>query len=1005
MEITAFFKRNWVHFAAIGIFFIVGLTYFSLQLDGYALKQHDIEQHKGAAHEIQDFREQNNGQEALWTNALFGGMPATQISVIHDGNWFAKITTTFIKTFNSPFGIVLLYMLGFYFLMNLLKINRWVAIFGSLSYAFLSYQIVILQAGHNSKGIAIAFMAPVIGAFYMAFRRNWIVGTLLSALFMAFEMAANHLQVTYYLLFLLLGLGIAEVVRVFKTKDFLPFIKATAGVVAAYLLAFVINYGNIGMTNSYAKVSMRGTNDLTMTPEGKPLPANQADGLDPEYITQYSYGIDESFTFISPYVKGGSSTQISESNFKDLIESSTDLTPEQINAAMSNSAYWGDQLSTSGPVYLGVILVLLALLGMVYLKDPTKWALLGVSALALMLSWGKNYMGLTDWFLNNIPAYNKFRAVTIILVLLELTIPLLAALFLDKLIKEKAAIKANIKPFYITVAAFFVLLVGIKSVGIDKIYLSERERDTTQLEAQLAAQRPQVQTQIIQMTPDQATQYGIDNSTPAGVEAAVNAQIESMRTNYTDGLVATQEARKLIFDSSMNRSLWFSFLGIICLIVFFQTSVPVYLSLGALGLISFIDVVTVSTNYLNSSEDDAGNYKYWAPKLAELYPMDAEIGDMQILEMETKNNPMVLNAVNKGRLEGEAKANELEAIGNERTRIVNAYTFAALNRVTNYRVFGDYNVFNSTRTSYFHKALGGYHGAKLRAIQNMIEFHIGRTNNKVFDMFNVKYNLQQTDSGLVAAVNPTACGNTWFVQRLKVVPTADDAIRALGSQFQLTNAGTGKLLVNGVQQPMAKVTGTEKLEYLPAASTDTLTVPLSNGIPLGVEVLFVQDRNGKTDLIMKEGFDRDTTRSFQAFVALKVTDEFNPKQVAIATQEDAKAVSGRSWKADGTINMTSYAPNKITYSSTSSAGGLAVFSEIMHPDWKATIDGKAIAIVKVNYLLRGLMLPAGNHKIVFEYDRSEYENYNLLSMIGSVVLLLLLMLYIVFRLKRKKDSI
>jgi hypothetical protein len=353
-------------------------------------------------------------------------------------------------------------------------------------------------------------------------------------------------------------------------------------------------------------------------------------------------------------------------------------------------------------------------------------------------------------------------------------------------------------------------------------------------------------------------------------------------------------------------------------------------------------------------------------------------------------------------LEGEAKANELEAIGNERTRIVNAYTFAALNRVTNYRVFGDYNVFSSTRTSYFHKALGGYHGAKLRAIQNMIEFHIGRTNNKVFDMFNVKYNLQQTDSGLVAAVNPTACGNAWFVQRLKVVPTADDAIRALGSQFQLTNAGTGKLFVNGEQQPTAKVMGTEKLQYLPAASADTLSVPLSNGIPLGVEVLFVQDRNGKTDLIMKEGFDRDTTRSFQAFVALKVTDEFNPKQVAIATQADAKAIAGRSWKADGTINMTSYAPNKITYTSTSPATGLAVFSEIMHPDWKATIDGKEVAIVKVNYLLRGLMLPAGKHKIVFEYNRSEYEKYNLLSMIGSMVLLLSVIGLIFFRIKRNK---
>ena len=221
MAITSFFKRNWIHFTAVGIFLIVGLVYFGLQLKGYGLKQHDIQQHIGSANEIADFRDQNNGQEPLWTNSMFGGMPTTQVSILHYGNWFSKIIGYYLTIFPSPIGVVILYMLGFYMMLSMMKMNRWVSIAGSLMYAFLSYQIIILQAGHNSKAIAVAFMAPVVGAFIMAYRRNWLWGTLLSGLFMSFEIASNHLQVTYYLVFLMFGLGVAEFVRVFKTKEFI----------------------------------------------------------------------------------------------------------------------------------------------------------------------------------------------------------------------------------------------------------------------------------------------------------------------------------------------------------------------------------------------------------------------------------------------------------------------------------------------------------------------------------------------------------------------------------------------------------------------------------------------------------------------------------------------------------------------------------------------------------------------------------------------------------------
>lgn len=1002
MWISNFFKRNWIHFAAIGIFLIVCMAYFSVQLKGYGLKQHDIEQYIGSSHEIADFREQNNGEEPLWTNSMFGGMPATQISILHDGNWFSKMIIGYMRTIPSPMGVVLLYMLGFYLMLSLMRVNKWVAIGGALVYAFLSYQIIILQAGHNSKAVAVAFMAPVVGAFIMAYRRNWLWGSLLSGLFMSFEIASNHLQVTYYLVILMFGLGVAELVRVIKTKEWGNFFKATGGIIAMYLLAFVINYGNVGMTNAYAKHSTRGNNDLTITADGQ-VAANSQEGLDVDYVTQYSYGIDESFTFLSPYVKGGGSMAIGDSPFREQIEGSTSLTSEEIQNALNSNAYWGNQLSTSGPVYLGVILVFLALLGMIYLKDPSKWALLAVSVLVLMLSWGKNYLGLTEWFLENVPGYNKFRAVTIILVIIELTVPLLAVLFLDRLIKEKDKIVENIKPFYIASAAFVVFLIGLKGVGLGDNYVSNQELDTTMVEQQIASQKDDIRKQIQAMTPEQAAQYGIDVSSPAAIEAAVEGQAKSMMDGYMSRLSSVKKARMEIFHSSMNRSILFSVLAIACLFLFLKTSLPVAVSMGALGLFAFLDVVLVSNNYLNGKEDQAGNYKYWVPKLAATYPMTPEIGDMQILEREAAANPALQREIAKARSAGEAKAYELDAVGAERSRIVDAYIFRALNRMTNYRVFDVSGGFNSARASFFHKSLGGYHGAKLRSIQNMIEFHISKSNNKVLDMFNVKYILQPTDSGLVANPNPTACGNAWFVKRAQVAKDANEAMLSLGSKFSMKNIGTGKFIVNGTVKPSTEAYGSERLQYLSEGSRDTIAVPLSNGIPQGVTVVFVQDQNGKTDLIMKEGFERDSTKSFKGLVEFTVTDDFNPREEAIVIESDATKLKKRTFDGEGSIQLTNYAANKLNYTTKSKSGGLAVFSEVYYPEhWKATIDGKPADIIKVNYMLRGLDIPAGEHKVEFVYQDDSYTKYNKYSLFATVALVLLFGTAIFYSFKRKQ---
>lgn len=1001
MNLSSFFKKNWVHFAAAGIFLIVCAMYFNLQLTGYGLKQHDIEQHIGMSHEIADYREHHDGQEPLWTNSMFGGMPATQVSLIHPGNYFAKMTSGFLRIFPSPMGIVLLYMFGFYFMLMMMKVNKWIGVFGSLTYAFLSYQVIILQAGHNSKGIAIAFMAPVVGAFFYAFRRSWIWGAVLSAVFMSFQMAANHLQITYYLGILLLGLGIAEVVRAIQSKAYVKFGKAVGGVLLGYVLALVINYGNIAMTNDYAKYSIRGGNDLTITADGTSNNANKTKGLDREYVTQYSYGIGETFSFVSPYVKGAGSMRFSDSQFADKVEES-DLSAEQKEQVMNTNAYWGEQPATSGPVYIGVILVFLALLGLVYIKDASKWALLGVTILTVMLSWGKNYMGLTNWFLDNVPGYDKFRAVTIILVIAELCIPLLAALLLHKLIQERDEIKANLKPFYITAAVFFVLLLGMKFVDVNKSYLSSNERDDSAIEAQLNQIRPMIQQQIMEMPDEQAAANNINKNDPQAVNAIIEGEIQSRRDAYTDGLAAAQQMREQVYNSSVNRSILFFLLAIGCLFIYFRTAVSAVVSLGALGVFALVDVLTVTSNYLNNS-DVEGQYKYWVPKLEALYPIQATQADLEILQMETELNPELKQLVEKGKAEGRAKANSLGAVGIEAKNIEKAYGFAALTRNTNYRVYEPQAGFSSSRTSYFHKSLGGYHGAKLRITQNLAEFHIYKSNNKVFDMLNVKYFLQNTEQGLIVQPNETALGNAWLVRNSNVVADANTEILSLGSKFHMENIGDGQLIVNGEAKKSADEFGSVRLQYLRRGSPDTLDIPLSNGVPKGAEIVFVQDIKGQPNLIMKQGFDQDTTKSFSGLVTFKVVSSFNPIEEVVVSAEEAKKLKARKWNGEGKITMDSYSPNKLEYTVKASDKGMAVFSEIYYPKgWSATIDGKPADIVKVNYLLRGLEVPKGKSKVVFTYTDEKFEKTNTIAAMMSWFLLLIIPTMLVVELRKRK---
>ena len=981
-----FFSKNWIHFAIIAFFFVITYAYFSPQFDGYGLKQHDIEQFSGMAHETQLFREKT-GNEPLWTNSMFGGMPTSQISVLYPGNIFQKTLGEFVDFVGGPAAMVFLHLIGFYILALCLSLNPIVGVIGAIAVAFSSYEIIILQAGHNSKAISVALIAPTVGAFLMAYRRNWKWGAILSALFMSYQLASNHLQVTYYMAILLGALGLYEFGMAIKSKAFKQFFITTSCLVGAYLVAFIINYGNISITNDYSKHTIRAANDITINPDGTKSTV-QSTGLDKDYITNWSYGIGESFTLLSPYVKGSSTVALADSPFADITEK-TDLTGEEVKAAESMPIYWGDQPMTSGPAFIGIVVIFLSILGLIYLKDRSKWVLLGVSILCLMLSWGKNYMGLTNFFIDHIPGYNKFRTVTIILVIVEFCLPLIGVLFLDQLFKERETIKLNKKPFLIASGSLFVFLLALKVVGLGDNYTSGSDRD------QLDRYRSGIESQISGMDPAiLASQYKLDVNNKEQVTQFVDAQMESVNKGFD----SIKVVRKEIFNSSLNSSILILLfaIGLIALLFYTSTS-TIYVYIG-LAILTMIELIPVDQNYLSSESNDSGTYKYWTERSKILYPVSAEQADEQILQIETTESKAVNAIVAKGEKEGNAKANELEYTGDDKTRVINSYKFAALNNATNYRVFDFSGGFGSARTSYFHKSLGGYHGAKLRNIQNLYDFHLSRSNNKVYDMMNVKYFIQEGQ----LRPNETALGNAWLVKSVKTVATPNDEILALGSKFKVANSGKGQLLVNGEVVSQAQVFGNEKIQYL-NGSPDTLTVSLPNGLAKGMKALFVMDATGKTNLIPAETQQLDTANSFTQLSTIEIVSDFNPSLEAIMLKTEADKLSTLKYSGEGSVKMTAYAPNKLNYTATVNSKQLIIFSEVYYADgWKAFVDGKEVEIRKVDYLLRGIEVKKGTHKIEFTFDIPKYHTSNTYSLLGSGIVLLLVVGG--FWMDRKKKS-
>ena len=578
-------KKYLPHLLAIVAFLVITMIYFSPLIGGKELRQSDINNWKGMSKEILDFKDKT-GASTYWTNSMFAGMPAYQISAEYSASLIQYIDKIVMLGLPLPANYVFLFMAGFYFLLINMKIDKRVAIVGAVAFAFSSYFFLFIVTGHNSKAHAIGYMAPVIAGIIMAYRGRLIAGAAITAIALALQLYANHLQITYYLMLLVILLVITEFYTSFKEKRVSGFIKASSLLVIAAGLAVLSNITNLWATQEYGTYSTRGPSELLADKE------NQTTGLDRDYITDWSYGIGESLTLLIPDFKGGASEPISRNN-KDALK---DVDPNFKQYVTNYGSYFGDQPFTGGPLYIGAIVILLFVIGLFVIKGPVKWWLLIATALSLMLSWGHNFMSFTNLFLDFVPGYDKFRAVTTILVIAELTIPLLAIITLNKMVAEKNFYKEN-KKMLMYAMGFVIgltLLITITPSTFTSLYT------------------PQEYEQVGQSVKDQPNSQELLNSFFAAVSTA------------RQHILVSDAVRSLLFLILAASLIW-GFLR-----YRFKNEIFIY---GLLALI-LLDLVTVDRRYL--SADDFVN------KSANVIPFPKSMAN-EIIQQDTTKSYRVLN--------------------------------------------------------------------------------------------------------------------------------------------------------------------------------------------------------------------------------------------------------------------------------------------------------------------------------------------------------------------------
>ena len=692
---------------AILAFVLLSFAYFfPADIENRILFQHDTAAGAGAGQEVKEYYEQT-GERSRWTNSLFGGMPMYQIAPSYDSTkslqWVQKAYQLFLPDYVC---LTFMLMLGFYILLRVFGIPVWLAGLGGIMWAFSSYFFILISAGHIWKFITLAYVPPTIAGIVLAYRGKLLWGGILTALFVALQITSNHVQMSYYFFFVILFFVGAYFEKAWRTKTLPQFFKASAVLIVAALVGIAANVSNLYHTYAYSKETMRGKSELVQTGDAA---KQTSSGLDRDYITQWSYGIDETLTLLVPNFKGGASAALSQSE-----TAMSKANPMYSSLYGALTQYFGTQPMTSGPVYVGAFVLFLFVLGCFIVKGPLKWALIGATFFSIVLSWGKNFMPLTDFFIDYVPLYNKFRAVSSILVIAEFTIPLLAIFALKRLLEEPEILKQEKKPLGISLllTAGIALLLAIAPGSIGSGYVPAQEA---------------------QMLQNAVNQQMI----PANELSDILANLGEMRAE----LVSSDALRSFII------------IGIGCSLLWLYASGKLRSSLTIAGItiLCLADMWGVNKRYLN----------------------DAQFVPHSI------------------RTETFTKTNTDELILQDTSLDYRVLNFAT-------------STFDDNNTSYWHKSVGGYHPAKLRRYQEMIEHHIspemqaaykaiatagGEMDSvdankfRILNMLNTKYFIfpagQQRQT--VPILNPHAYGNAWFVNKVQYVNNANEEIDALDS--------------------------------------------------------------------------------------------------------------------------------------------------------------------------------------------------------------------------------
>ena len=815
---------------AVLLFAVLAFAYFfPADIEGRILYRHDASAGRGAGQEGIEYL-QKTGERSRWTNALFGGMPTYQMAPSYGStNLLTKAVDAYHLWLPENVWFVFAYLLGFYILLRAFDFRQHLAALGSIIWAFSTYFLIIIAAGHIWKVWALAYLPPMIAGLVLAYKGRYLWGLLLTAIFTAFEINANHVQMTYYYLFIILFLIIAWFVEAIQQKQLVRFAKATGVCIAGAAIGVCINLSNLYHTWQYSQESMRGKSELV-----KKNSENQtSSGLERDYITQWSYGIDETWTLLIPNTKGGASVPLSESKTAmDKADPNYESIYQQIGQ------YWGEQPGTSGPVYVGAFVMMLFILGLFIVKGPVKWALLAATILSILLSWGRNFMGFTDFFLDYVPMYAKFRTVASILVIAEFTIPLLAMLALKEVLSDDVKKEKLKMPLIVS----FILTGGVAL--------------------------------LFSLMPSFFFGSFISSSEMRAIQTLPPEHIQPLIANLT-------EMREAVFTADCLRSFYIILVGTGLLLAFLWGKLKKEYTIGIILVLCLVDLWTVNKRYLN---DDM-----FVPKSEREAPQEKSQTDELILR-DTSLDYRVLNLAS--------------------------------------------NTFNENETSYYHKSIGGYHAAKLRRYQEMIETYINPEMQQLFgavseaggdmtqvngdsicpvlNMLNTKYFIFPLQGGQTVPIqNPYVYGNGWFVDQITYVDNANKEIETVG----------------------------------------------------------------KIDL------------RHQAVADVKFKT-----QLGEAAVQDTASI----------VKITSYEPNRLTYDVNSGKGGVLVFSEIYYPGWTATVDGEAVELGRVNYILRAIHIKPGQHQVELAFFPKSVDMTETVAYIAFAILLLIL-IYVVVSQFRKKE--